>query len=742
MAIKIYQPKIRPTTEVKERQSTSGMYVDQQTMTMIPRAMKGMMEAGEDFYIKYEKQKAENAVIEASKNIDKDEITEHPASGALLTRKEGLATKANKYKESTKPDEALTGYKADWEATLNKTLPTLKGNMAKTMFKNYMNKRFIQDTGTIRNNTFVNFRNESRVLKVQELDGIAYRIANAQVGSKEYQIAQKDLNVFFSKQSNYDLFGDKFKQLQFDTLNNIDILTIQNHLAKDPIQTLTNFNNGVYKNLNANTKIKLQSKIVLAAQQKMAKDIDGDTERAKLGKPAEFNAKEYLKAFVGYESYDAIKLAVDTNDYVRGAIKQVHTSKREDLSKVKLYQLEGSGSEIAAKRKANQIIQSAISERTQSVQKGDAAGYVAKIDTEVASLTETINATDDFEKRKTLIAERNLLLDKKYEELNIQHDKKFYMSQVEAQSVVKQITDPGKTWQEKKGILIGLSETYGKDKMQGIIQHLSMEKLPTHFQVAMSTNSENLNEDILASHSTKDLEAAVKPELKTGQTTTKIRKEISKKIDKWEQVIENQLPGSMDVIAYKNAVEDTLYRAVLLRIEKGVGYDDAIKNVTTEFLSDYHIDSGKTYFIPVDVNGKRVNIGTVQTKAEAIELAVQDGEYLDRFMEKDYTHYADENDLEKLSKKDINIKMKSVIKNNAVWLLNNKSTGLILHFKTADGPVPIANNKGKKIEFYFTDQVGQDKNILSTEYIEPGTGLPLTVIEPDDVFGGDQAMVP
>ena len=742
MAIKIYQPKIRPTTEVKERQSTSGMYVDQQTMTMIPRAMKGMMEAGEDFYIKYEKQKAENAVIEASKNIDKDEITEHPASGALLTRKEGLATKANKYKESTKPDEALTGYKADWEATLNKTLPTLKGNMAKTMFKNYMNKRFIQDTGTIRNNTFVNFRNESRVLKVQELDGIAYRIANAQVGSKEYQIAQKDLNVFFSKQSNYDLFGDKFKQLQFDTLNNIDILTIQNHLAKDPIQTLTNFNNGVYKNLNANTKIKLQSKIVLAAQQKMAKDIDGDTERAKLGKPAEFNAKEYLKAFVGYESYDAIKLAVDTNDYVRGAIKQVHTSKREDLSKVKLYQLEGSGSEIAAKRKANQIIQSAISERTQSVQKGDAAGYVAKIDSEVASLTETINATDDFEKRKTLIAERNLLLDKKYEELNIQHDKKFYMSQVEAQSVVKQITDPGKTWQEKKGILIGLSETYGKDKMQGIIQHLSMEKLPTHFQVAMSTNSENLNEDILASHSTKDLEAAVKPELKTGQTTTKIRKEISKKIDKWEQVIENQLPGSMDVIAYKNAVEDTLYRAVLLRIEKGVGYDDAIKNVTTEFLSDYHIDSGKTYFIPVDVNGKRVNIGTVQTKAEAIELAVQDGEYLDRFMEKDYTHYADENDLEKLSKKDINIKMKSVIKNNAVWLLNNKSTGLILHFKTADGPVPIANNKGKKIEFYFTDQVGQDKNILSTEYIEPGTGLPLTVIEPDDFFGGDQAMVP
>ena len=101
-------------------------------------------------------------------------------------------------------------------------------------------------------------------------------------------------------------------------------------------------------------------------------------------------------------------------------------------------------------------------------------------------------------------------------------------------------------------------------------------------------------------------------------------------------------------------------------------------------------------------------MGVVQTKAEAIELAVQDGDYLDRFMEKDYTHYADEKDLELLSKKDINIKMKSAIKRNTVWLLNNKSTGLVLYFKTNDGPIPIANSKGQKIEFYFTDQVGQD----------------------------------
>jgi len=747
MAIKIYQSQIRPTTEVKERTATSGMYVDQATATMIPRAMKGMLQAGEDFWIKYEKQKAENAVIEAAKEIDQDKITEHPASGAIITQKEGLATRVNKYKESTKPDDAMAAYKDDWEKTLNTTLANLKGPFAKKMFKNYMNKRFISESGTIRDHTFVNFRNESKALKIKELDGISYRIANAQVGSKEHKMALADKVAFFTNQSNYELFGDQFKQLEFDTLNNIDVLTITKHLSQDPIKTLINFNNGVYKNLNAETKVKLQSKIVLAAQQKMAKNIDEDTIRATYGLEAEFDAQSYLKAFEGYETYDAIKLAVDMNNYVRNAIQQVHTSKSEDLSTVQLYPLTGSGAEIAAKHKANQVIQSAISDRITSINNGDAAGYVAKIDMEVDGLVQKINTEDDFDKRKTLIEEKNLLLDKKYEELNVASDKRFYMSQAEAQSVVKQITDPGKTWQEKKGILLSLSETYGKDKMQGILQHLSMEKLPTHYLVAMSTNSANLNEDILAAHSTKDLEKVVKSELPSGTTLNDVRKKISKKIDKWEQVIENQLPGSFDVVEYKKAVEDTLYRAALIRIDRGDGVNDAANSVSKEFLSDYHIDPGKTYFIPVDVNGKRVNVGVVQTKAEAIELAVQDGDYLDRFMEKDYTHYADDRDLELLSKKDINIKMKSTIKRNTVWLLNNKSTGLVLYFKTNDGPIPIANSKGQKIEFYFTDQVGQDKNIFSTEYIEPGTGLPLTVIEPYDVFGGEQelyrqAMVP
>ena len=49
--------------------------------------------------------------------------------------KEGLATKVNKFKESTKPDEAMLSYKADWQKTLDNTLLTLKGPFAKKCLK-------------------------------------------------------------------------------------------------------------------------------------------------------------------------------------------------------------------------------------------------------------------------------------------------------------------------------------------------------------------------------------------------------------------------------------------------------------------------------------------------------------------------------------------------------------------------------------------------------------------------------
>ena len=160
MAIKIYQNQIRPTEEVTARASTPGMKVSMDTAASVGNAFSGMARAGEAVYIKYEQQKSENEVIEASKKMDE---TQMGSQNEII--KEGLGTKVNRFKESTKPDEALANYKQEWQTQIDTITPTLKGKFAKKYFKSYMNKRYISESGAIRDNTFVNFRNESRSLK-------------------------------------------------------------------------------------------------------------------------------------------------------------------------------------------------------------------------------------------------------------------------------------------------------------------------------------------------------------------------------------------------------------------------------------------------------------------------------------------------------------------------------------------------------------------------------------------------
>ena len=103
-----------------------------------------------------------------------------------------------------------------------------------------------------------------------------------------------------------------------------------------------------------------------------------------------------------------------------------------------------------------------------------------------------------------------------------------------------------------------------------------------------------------------------------------------------------------------------------MRIDRGDDYNDAINSVTKEFLSDYTIAPSKTFFVPADINGKRVSQIQVFTKTEAIELAVEDKQgTFNEFMGKDgYDHYASNTEVKGLSGSDIKLKIKSAIQND------------------------------------------------------------------------------
>ena len=80
--------------------------------------------------------------------------------------------------------------------------------------------------------------------------------------------------------------------------------------------------------------------------------------------------------------------------------------------------------------------------------------------------------------------------------------------------------------------------------------------------------------------------------------------------------------------------------------------------------------------------------------------------------EKGYKHYASNSEIKNLSDEDIKTRIKSAIQKDSKFLLNDTSTGVVLHFTWYDGTmVPVVNADGQKVEFLFTD----------TSYVYPHT---------------------
>ena len=709
MAIKIYNTQIAPTTEVGDVKSTRAMRIGLDTAAAPGRAMGNMLASGEKLYVKYEERKSKNSALKA-----------YDVAVNGNENFEGLNQAKVKAGLMTDPDKAAAYYQAEYDKIKGYLENNVDGIFGKRFFNEKLAVAKISDMNTVKKNSYLNFITETRTVELKSMEPDIFKAATSQEGSVEHKIATDNLIKKFASPEFKELFGAKAKMIEFQTWEGVDVLKIGADLSKDPIRTLDNFNNNVYKNLSAETKIKLQSKIELAAQQKISSDLKEDEVRASLGLEPQFNANEYLKVFEGFESYDAIKLQIDINDKVRGAIQQVHTAKEEDLSNIKFYKLEGSGAEILAKRKANTIIRSAIEQRQTAINNGDAAGYISKIDPNIIALDEKISTSQDANTQKELIKEKKLLLDQKFNELNIPLNKRFYMSQSQAQSIVGNIKD-AERWEEQEQILNGIEELYGKEDMPDIIRHLALEGMPLANQISLSTNDPNLKKDILASGKTKDLEQIIKA---NNIDIKKLRNKISDNLDDFEETIYNQPEGKISKQEYIDGLQETLYKAVLIRTSKTGDLDNSIKSVTQEFLRDYVISDNKTFFIPRDVNGTSVSVGAVKIKAEAIQLAVEQGNYLDRFHNNDYKHYAtmaDENDL---SDEVVKNNIKKSIQKHSKWLLNDTSTGIVLYFDSANGVMPVVNSEGKKIEFLF----------LNSEFIEPETNAELPVL-PDQNFG-------
>ena len=287
-------------------------------------------------------------------------------------------------------------------------------------------------------------------------------------------------------------------------------------------------------------------------------------------------------------------------------------------------------------------------------------------------------------------------------------------------------------------IVQNLNQTYGMEIMPSLFKQLNKAGLETNFQVAMTTNSLSLQKDIFASASNKDLEEQAKKKLSTNALKA-MENNIFEKTKEYREIILNQKSGAEGKTEYLLSFEKTLYNAALNRVVNSnfqISPEKAVKSVTDEWKADYDTTQ-RTYFIPKDVNGVPVSIPGVKDKADAVLLAVEKTDYLEKMHGKDgFAHYADEkfkNNLPenlKLSTPEqfnayVKEKMISYMKKQSKWLLNNDSTGIVLHVELNNGTIPIINKNGEKIEFLFADMPNKKNKIKSTDMVLPVTGNPL-----------------
>ena len=397
-----------------------------------------------------------------------------------------------------------------------------------------------------------------------------------------------------------------------------------------------------------------------------------------------------------------------SNDTVNEVVKGIIDEGNELYEPLQALEQENYYNGILQKRKKNM--------------KEDIVKYITDADDDIELLYEQMNNDEnEFSRLETrkLITES---LIKKQKELKVEPSLVRITTKKEINNIIFELTNPDTPYLEKKQFIDGLSIIYGADNMDKVLNHLQDQKLPIEYIVAMSTNSEKLTKDILSGETTESIAKFVEDRLPSGKKFNTIEAGVAKGMEDFETVILNQGEGSKSKTDYLLSIQEAVYKSALIRVRDGESIDVAVDGAVNDFNKDYKISPEQTFLAPADVNGKFVNQMIVFEKAEALQIMVENTDYIDRFHGKDgYMHYATLAGIDNLTEEQVKERINFTIKNHSKWLNNADMTGAILYAEFANGTHPIVNANGDKIEFSFTDQPN-DKGIYGIELKAPVTG--------------------
>jgi len=311
------------------------------------------------------------------------------------------------------------------------------------------------------------------------------------------------------------------------------------------------------------------------------------------------------------------------------------------------------------------------------------------------------------------------------------------LTKQEVTDLKDQFTDPNITSENKLKLIETLKFTYGYENMGMIVNHLQKEETPETILMAISTDSAALAKDLFSSSSLEDLTKLAKQK---GTTEASLQKLVAKQTEDFGQVVDSQGEGSESKAALMLRINESLLKVALVRMNKNVSAEDAVKSAANDFLNSYALNNDLTVLIPKTINKISIPVVAAENKMEAILLGIKDtseDNYLDRLMGVDgYMHYASHLNMPNLSEEEVKKRVTYTIRNHSKWINNSDMTGAVLYAEFATGLHPVINSTGERVEFYFTHGIpNQDPKIKDTESVYPITGDVLPLLPDPNPFG-------
>ena len=387
----------------------------------------------------------------------------------------------------------------------------------------------------------------------------------------------------------------------------------------------------------------------------------------------------------------------DTN-FIKSIIKDTPYSQQSDTLNSLLPLIQQRYPDEQTQTKIRNIAQKALDEKRKTINEQGAAEYFINLDPKLnQDYLQSLQDPNQFSVFKKS-------LDAKYDQQKIPDEYRTYLPNNKIQEIGDLIKGT-KDVKQKQKVVRDLKAFYG-DAMPYINKQID-QKIGKHISLAISTNDLDLQNFSLLGELNDDEKKIVKAKFPEQNIEIELINKITKNIKPLADIIANQPDGYATYSQSLGTTITTIKNAAMRGIYEGKYSDiaDAANKLSLGFIADYET-TNDNFYIPVDVNGKLVNIGLIDAKNQIFKTKL----YYDDI---DFSDFS----IDPVGKGGKLLSQKESIdffKKNGDWYMDG-NTGIKFGVKGANGlftPMRI-NNENIRIDFKDYDgefKLIKDKN--------------------------------